>query len=65
MEAAKSIEVMPNPMNDLSMVLFPLGEWSMVIFDIQGRTVLSEEVSGRRASCGAPTSDRGAMCSGS
>ena len=50
MEAAKSIEVMPNPMNDVSTVLFPLGEWSMVIFDIQGRTVLSEEVSGRRAS---------------
>ena len=48
MEAAQAVKVMPNPMSDMSMVQFPLGEWTMDIFDIQGRTVMSKQVSGRR-----------------
>ena len=48
MEAAQAVKVMPNPMSDMSTVQFPLGEWTMDIFDIQGRTVMSKQVSGRR-----------------
>jgi hypothetical protein len=39
---------MPNPMGDMSTVQFPLGAWTMDVFDIQGRTVMSKQVSGRR-----------------
>ena len=48
MEAAQNIKVMPNPMGDMSTVQFPLGVWTMDILDIQGRMVMSKQVSGRR-----------------
>jgi len=49
MEAAQAIQVMPNPMGDFSTVTFPLGAWNMEVLDIQGRVVLSRQVSGRSA----------------
>ena len=48
MEAAQTMKVMPNPMGDIGTVQFPLGVWTMDVFDIQGRTVMSKQVSGRR-----------------
>ena len=48
MEAAQAVKVMPNPMGDMSTVQFPLGVWTMDVLDIQGRTVMSKQVSGRR-----------------
>jgi hypothetical protein len=47
MEAVQAIQVMPNPMGDFSTVTFPLGTWDMEVMDIQGRVVLSRQVSGR------------------
>ena len=48
MEAAQAIKIMPNPMGEVSTVQFPLGVWTMDVLDIQGRTVISKQVSGRR-----------------
>ena len=50
MEAAKSVQVMPNPMGDFSTVRFPLGVWDLEVMDVQGRVVLQRRVSGRTAS---------------
>ena len=49
MEAAEAIEVMPNPMSDFSLVKFPLGTWNMHVLDVQGRVVVSRQVTGRTA----------------
>ena len=49
MEAAEAIEVMPNPMSDFSLVKFPLGTWNMQVLDVQGRVVVSRQVTGRTA----------------
>ena len=50
MEAAKSVQVMPNPMGDFSTVRFPLGVWDLEVMDVQGRVVLQRRVSGRTTS---------------
>ena len=46
-DGKEAIAVMPNPMGDFSMVRFPLGSWAMEVLDVQGRTVLQRNVSGR------------------
>ena len=50
MEAAKSVQVMPNPMGDFSTVRFPLGVWDLEVMDVQGRIILQRRVSGRTTS---------------
>ena len=41
MEAAQSVQVMPNPMGDFSMVRFPLGVWDLEVMDVQGASSFS------------------------
>ena len=46
-DVAQSIQIMPNPLHDFSVVKFPLGAWDMEILDVQGRVLMSRAVRGR------------------
>ena len=46
-DVAESIQIMPNPLLDFSVVKFPLGAWDMEILDVQGRVLMSRAVRGR------------------